>query len=131
MINSYFRKKSICIMKNLLIATTILLLTACAAKKIAISQTDVDRGAAKFPGLTFASLNQGKADYETNCQACHALYSPAAKTEEQWRKIVPNMVKKANQNRNSVQTPIDSTMQESILRYVVTMCTAPPPPAKK
>lgn len=118
-------------MKNLSLITLVLFLAACASKKASaptvtqpkdesgISQADVDRGVVKFPGTTIASLIQGKANYESRCQSCHSLIPPASVVESKWRVIVPEMVKKVN--RKSPTMAVDSSMEASILHYVVTM----------
>ncbi len=112
-------------MKSISIFSLALLLAACGSKMMELSNADAERGAVKFPGLTVAALTQGKTHYETHCQSCHGLYSPASRTEPQWRGIVPNMVIKANKKMGKMGMPIDSAVQESILRYVVTMSSAP------
>lgn len=102
-------------MKTISILTlTVLLLAACAAKKTAvvISDNDATRAAAKYPGATLASLQQGKTLYEDNCGKCHGLKSPTAYNEEQWGKHVKRMAPKAK---------IDKTTENLILQYVVTM----------
>lgn len=79
------------------------------------AETDLERGKKVFPDLTQAQLDQGKADYNTYCKKCHALKEPTDYTEAEWRKINPGMAKKAR---------IDAEKENSILKYVVTMCTA-------
>ncbi len=117
-------------MKKLPIIITILLISACGSKMMMISQADADRGAAKFPKgtVTVASLKEGKTNYEIHCQSCHELKPVTSEKEYGWRTIVPDMVKKTN--RKAGRMAIDSATQESILRYVVTMCSVSPPPAK-
>ncbi len=112
-------------MKNILILALILLLSACGAKMMELSNADAERGASKFPGLTMTELTHGKAQYEKNCQSCHGLYAPGSKNEMQWRLIVPAMVNKANKKMGKMEVPIDSANQQSILKYVITMGTAP------
>jgi cytochrome c5 len=102
-------------MKTISILTvSVLLLAACAAKKTAvvISDADANRAAAKYPGATLASLQQGKTLYEDNCGKCHGLKSPTAYNEEQWGKHVKRMAPKAK---------IDKPTEDLILQYVVTM----------
>ncbi|MFN5621006.1 MAG: hypothetical protein ACK478_06880 [Flavobacteriales bacterium] len=98
-----------------IIAACMLLLAACAAKKTTVAMTDNDaaRAAAKYPGATLATLNQGKTLYEDNCGKCHGLKSPSAYNEEQWGKHVKRMAPKAR---------IDKPTEDLILQYVVTMC---------
>jgi cytochrome c5 len=102
-------------MKTISILTaSMLLLAACAAKKTAvvISDADANRASAKYPGATFATLQQGKMLYENNCGKCHGLKSPTAYNEEQWGKHVKRMAPKAK---------IDKPTEDLILQYVVTM----------
>lgn len=105
-------------MKKLIIPALLLGLVACGTSKVAtLSQTDVERGAQKFPGLTLSALNQGKTDSETYCAKCHAYKKPQGRTEEQWRGIIPRMAKKNNSG-------IDAKTEQSILAYYVTMAKA-------
>jgi cytochrome c5 len=95
-------------------------LAACSSKKsasgtvaaAALTQADADRAAAKFPGATLASLNDGKNHYENNCGKCHKLHAPADFSEEKWKKVVPPMSGKAN---------VDKNTENLILQYVVTL----------
>lgn len=105
-------------MKKLTVILAAVVLTGCfTAKKIAPSQTDVDRMAAKFPGYTLAELNEGKGLYEANCGTCHALKKPTSEPESEWRRIVPDMVQKVNKNG----MVLDNTKEERILKYLITM----------
>lgn len=108
--------------KQLLIsALSSLLLTACiSAKLLTPSQSDVDRVASKYPGYTLTELAHGKSLYEQNCGTCHGLKNPASRSEEKWKKVVPEMVTKVNRKK-SVLSEKD---QEEILKYVVTMGSA-------
>ncbi len=106
-------------MKKITIGLSILLFCACTAKVIMLSQADADRGAAKFPGATLASLNEGKGHYEQYCRSCHGLKKPTSESEAEWKEIVPDMVKKTNKKAGS--EVVDSKKQELILQYVITM----------
>jgi len=101
--------------KTILLSATILLLAACASKKVTISlsESDASRAAAKYPGASLVSLQKGKTLYEENCGKCHGLKSPTAYNEEQWGKHVKRMAPKAK---------IDKPTEDLILQYVVTMC---------
>ena len=105
-------------MKKTLIILSVIFLAACGSVKLLTpTQADADRAAQKFPGMTLADLNQGKAAFEKNCTMCHSMKNPASKTEDKWRKTVPIMVGRANKKTER----IDSATQESILRYLITM----------
>lgn len=82
------------------------------------NQTDVDRVQKKFPGYTLTQLNEGRDLYEAYCAICHELEKPSSESEGSWRKIVPEMVVKANRKTNNA---IDASGEEKILRYVITM----------
>ncbi len=86
------------------------------------SQADVERVKDKFPGYTLTDLNEGKKLFEANCALCHGLKKPASRTEEEWKTIVPRMVKKVNAKNGNT---LDASGEEKILRYVVTMGSAP------
>jgi len=105
----------------------VLILAGCLSKKPAVATTpavsDVERGAAKFPGYTQSEYNDGKMFYEKHCNLCHGLKNPASYSETDWNKIVPDMCKKVNRKQNNA---LDEKAQQAILRYVITMG-----PAKK
>lgn len=100
-------------------------LTACTVKLMVPAQPDVDRVSAKYPGYSLADLNSGKALFETTCSRCHRLKNPTSRNEEKWDKIVPKMIAKLN--KKAGKEVIDAGQQESILKYLVTMSTAPKP----
>lgn len=87
------------------------------------TQADVDRVQDKFPGYTLSQLNDGKLLYEMNCALCHDLMNPASEPENEWRRIVPDMVIKANRKNGNT---LDAEGEELILRYVITMGPAQP-----
>jgi mono/diheme cytochrome c family protein len=99
------------------------MLGSCSVKLISPTQSDVDRVSAKYNGYTLKDLNGGKALYEQKCSQCHGLKDPTAKTEDDWEKIVPEMAHKA-ENKPDV-SKINSNEQDLILKYLVTMSTAP------
>lgn len=83
------------------------------------SQADVDRMSTKYPGYTLAELTQGKQLYQDNCQTCHNLKSPRSRDEAGWKEIVPDMVKRVN--NQPTPSHLDAKAEEAILRYLVTM----------
>ncbi len=102
----------------------LMVLAACSTVKLVQpTQADAERGAQKFSNLTLADLSQGKATYEQNCNLCHGLKNPASKNEDQWKKIVPNMVAKVNKKKGKVA--IDQKSEEILFQYLITMSTAP------
>lgn len=101
------------------------LLSACGATKLVIpSSADAERGSQKFPGVTVASLNEGKSLFEQNCGKCHGLKDPTKRDEEKWNSVVPRMVKKVNKKAGKEE--IDSRKQQLLLQYLVTMSTVKP-----
>ena len=110
-------------MKKILVTLSIAFLISCSHKITALTQADADRGATLFEGTTLATLAQGKALFEGNCSRCHPLKSPTSRKEEQWKKIVPRMVIKVNHKVGHEE--IDASEEQLILRYLITMSTAP------
>lgn len=112
-------------MKKLLLILSILMLGACKPVQLVIpSQADVNRVSQKFPGITVDELNAGKSIFENNCDLCHHLKNPVRKNEKQWNRIVPKMVRRVNKKK--MEDGIDSTSRVILLKYLVTMSTAPP-----
>ena len=117
-------------MKKLIILVAIIIVAGCISKKTTTSavdknnptQADVDRVKLKYPDYTLSELHNGKTLYEKHCGTCHSLKKPASEPEQEWNKIVPKMVVKVNKKEGNV---LDTKAEESILRYVVTMTTAP------
>ena len=99
------------------------LLCACSVKLVTPTQSDVDRVSPRFPAYTLAELTAGKTLYEQKCSQCHGLKDPSKEPEDEWRKIVPDMAKKAAANPDA--TKFTDQDQERILRYLITMCNAP------
>jgi hypothetical protein len=46
-------------------------------------------------GKTLRELEDGRLVYMMDCSKCHALDAPERFSEEQWRRIVPEMAKSA------------------------------------
>lgn len=107
-------------MKNILIIFSFVSLIACSAKLLLPTQTDVNRVLTKYPGYTWNELMAGKSIYEQNWRI---LKDPASRNEEQWKEIVPHMVKKLNKKKG--KEVIDSKAQETLLKYLITMSMVP------
>jgi hypothetical protein len=110
-------------MKKPFILILLTVFTACSVKLIAPVQSDVDRVSSKYPGYNLAELNEGKALFQQTCNRCHRLKNPVSRDEDKWKEIVPKMIKKLNKKEG--KEVIDEKQQESILRYLVTMSSAP------
>ncbi|HTB25594.1 MAG TPA: hypothetical protein VK711_09485 [Puia sp.] len=111
-------------MKKTLFILFISVLAACGTVKLAApQQSDIDRVSTKYPGYTLAELNDGKALFQQTCDRCHKLKNPTSRDETKWDAIVPKMIKKLNNKEG--KTVIDEKQQESILKYLVTMSSAP------
>jgi mono/diheme cytochrome c family protein len=114
-------------MKYLIMLLLVSGIIGCATyKPLPGTQSDVDRASTTFPGITLEDLSRGASLYEVKCSSCHGLKKPGSRTEAQWREIVPRMAKKANKQRQE----IDPNAQEDILKYLITMSSAPTDKAK-
>ena len=105
-------------MKKLIVLFFVAVLSACSVKLLTPTQPDADRGAKIFPGLTLDELAQGKKLNEEKCTTCHGLKKPGAFSEEDWKKIIPNMARRAEKAN---KPEIDSKSQDLILKYILTM----------
>ena len=108
-------------MKKAIVIFFATVFSACSVKLLVPSQTDVDRVSRKYSGYSLTELNEGKTLYQQQCGNCHGLKKPSSRTEAQWNEIVPKMTKKANKNAEV----ISAKTQELILKYLITMSTAP------
>ncbi len=110
-------------MKKLILFICSIVLISCATTKEvsnpAPTGADLERGKTTYPDMTMESLTMGKTNFEQQCTKCHSLKNPASKSSEQWHEIVPKMTGKANKKAGT--EVINAQMQESILRYLVTM----------
>jgi hypothetical protein len=115
--------------RSIIIASTILLfVAACKSSKsvttpLSETEADVARMSSKFEGYTLAQLKDGKMHYQQKCASCHGLKNPTSRNEAQWQSIVPEMTAKAN--RKAGKVVIDNKSQDLILKYLITMSTAP------
>ncbi len=111
-------------MKKILFILFVSVAVACGTVKLAApQQSDVDRVSTKYPGYTLAELNDGKALFQETCNRCHKLKNPTSRDETKWDEIVPKMIGKLNKKEG--KTVIDEKQQEFILKYLVTMSSAP------
>lgn len=107
-------------MKKMILYSTLVFLLACSgAKLITVSQTDVDRGLSRFPGLTINDLNTGKSLYENNCGSCHKLKSPSSRSEKKWTRILENMVIKVN--KKAGKQVLGESEKDILFKYLITM----------
>ncbi len=112
-------------MKKTLLILFVIVFAACSStfQLATPQQSDVDRVSSKYPGYNLAELNDGKALFQQTCNRCHKLKNPTSRNETKWNKIVPKMIGKLNKKEG--KTVIDEKQQESILKYLVTMSSAP------
>ena len=105
-------------MKKLSAFLCIVILAGCMAGNKPLVQTDVDRGAKKFPELSMEELQKGKDRYDLLCTQCHKKIKLRKYKEEEWKKVIPGMARMADkENKKS----IDKESQDLIYKYVVTM----------
>ncbi|MES2627843.1 MAG: hypothetical protein V4616_02635 [Bacteroidota bacterium] len=107
------------------------ILVACGTAKVATpptppvppkALTDADhvaRGAEKFPGYTLEQFVEGRTQYDTKCQSCHALYKPEDYDEADWRGVVPGMVRRTN--KQAKMTLVTPEQEELMVKYLVAM----------
>jgi hypothetical protein len=103
--------------KTFTVLMGLMLFIACSPKFVTPVQMDADRMQTEIPGYTLSDLQTGMEHYKTNCGNCHGLKRPASRTPEEWKKIVPEMVKKANKK----EVKISPETEKSILNYLITM----------
>jgi hypothetical protein len=109
-------------MKKIVFVIIVSFLAACASVKLMTpADSDVDRMKTKYPGLSLDELNSGKTLYEQHCNACHGLKNPSSRSETQWKEVVPRMSKKVNKEKMI----LGEKEQDKIIRYLVTMGSAP------
>lgn len=106
-------------MKKLYVVAAVLVLSACSAKLITPTQADADRGAEKYPGVTLEELTKGKELFKEHCGSCHPYKNVTKGTEEQWNKVVPEMVQKVN--KKAKQQVLGAAEQDLILKYTLVM----------
>ena len=85
----------------------LILLYCCTPKLLPPTEADATRTKSSL-----SSLQQAHTLYINKCGACHALKLPTSETEEGWKKIVPDMAKKAK---------LSAAEEDLILHYVLAM----------
>lgn len=76
------------------------------------AEADVHLSSGRWPSLTLAELQQGRSLYLSNCGGCHRLYSPLEHTEQEWQKLLPEMIGEAK---------LGEAEQDLIFKYLVTV----------
>jgi len=105
-------------MRTLTIISIVLFIAACSANKVAApSKADVEKEGEEFAELAPSELASGKELYVANCGKCHAHKEVSDYTKEEWEKIMPNMVQKANGKGSN----LGATDEHALLRYAVAM----------
>lgn len=85
----------------------VILLASCTKQKDGAQY--IPTAADTTTSASLSDLQKGKAIYESNCNRCHALYSPDAYSASQWKQIVPGMASKAK---------LSSSDEALVLKYV-------------
>lgn len=114
--------------KSIIIIFAVLLLSACFTKKAATTKSvetkpeleaklkvETKPEVKNQPEVSSALTENGYTIYNQKCSTCHKAYNPGDFTENDWKIIVPDMVKKANQN----ELTIGPGQQELILKYLI------------
>lgn len=102
---------------GIIFSLTILLYSCSTSKLFIPTQATVDGVKTKYPNITLAELNKGKALYEQKCTICHGIKTPQSRTEEQWTPIVYEMTQMANKD----EIKIKPAEEEAILKYLISM----------
>jgi len=86
------------------LVASIIILGACTPKT---TEVVVKEEKSEFPSTEIA---EGSSLYTDHCGKCHKLKTVTDFTQEEWKKIVPDMAKKAK---------LDATQENKILLYVL------------
>ena len=98
------------------------LLIGCATAAIKNTETaTIDHVKSKYPNYTISEFTQGKILYGEHCNSCHSLKNPTSYSETEWNGILPRMTLLVNEKGPK----LNATKQELILKYLVTLSTAP------
>ncbi len=85
---------------------------SCAGTIPSPTEIDVQRAKLRWPGTRIQDLNDGRTFYINRCSGCHSLHSPKRFTEQQWKKIFPEMKTRAHLKED------DSKL---VYRYLLTL----------
>jgi len=107
--------------KTLILFAGILFLFSCGGPKMITtpSDSDVNRGVEKYPGLTIDELNKGHAEFLAKCTQCHGSKNPQKHSAEEWNGIVDEMAGKAS--RKADKQKIEGESMELIKKYLAVM----------
>ncbi len=83
--------------------TGVIMLAACTKTGGDTSQLYVPGSSDVTANATLEELQQGRALYIGNCNACHGLYNPDSNTPTQWRSIMSNMAPRTSMSAAEVQ----------------------------
>jgi cytochrome c5 len=100
------------IIANIALAAAAAALAGCGGSLPTVSDGDAARVQERWPGVTAAELNQGRALYADRCGVCHLPVPPTQFTPEEWPARVDAMTERAG------ITPAEA---EAVQRYVITM----------
>jgi cytochrome c5 len=90
-----------------------LALAACGGGALLMaSPADLQRGAARYPDLTAAQLDDGRSLYAGHCSACHLPPAPASQPASAWPGHVAEM---------KVRARLSEDQARLVERYLVTM----------
>ena len=109
--------------QRLLSLPLILGIVACARIQLPVaSAADVARAQSRWPDITAAELEQGRALYRARCSGCHLPQPPQSQPAEAWPSVIAEMGERANVRGEDAQL---------IERYLVTMSVADRPPTAR
>lgn len=96
----------------------LLLLAAGCAGLPHATPADLARGQAHYPGITQASLEEGRTAFVASCSGCHALPLPKDHAPAEWPAVVGDMAERA-----------DLTQKDRVLieQFLVTLASNPKP----
>jgi hypothetical protein len=96
----------------------LLLLAAGCAGLPHPTQADLVRGQARYPGITQASLEEGRSAFVADCSGCHALPLPKDHAPAEWPAVVEEMSERGDLSQKD---------RMLIEQFLVTLAAAPQP----